>query len=124
MDSQVPGIITAVGAIITALGAIWLTYRQQQMNHELQKNTKTTNDTNHIVNSSKTNMENFQRALIRTLVEHGIQVPIDQSLPDDPPDEFAPLLVMEEVLPDPEAEPAPMLLKEVRDDAEEGTDSQ
>jgi Na+-transporting NADH:ubiquinone oxidoreductase subunit NqrF len=34
-----------------------------------------------IVNQHRTDMLNFQQALVQALVDHGIEVPIDQSLP-------------------------------------------
>lgn len=114
MDTQassIAGIIAAFGSLITAVGAIYLASRQQTLNAEMRKNSKATNETLHIVNSERTAMQNFQRALIRELKLAGIAVPVDQSLDDLPDLETPPPpLVMEEVNPPEGAEP--MLMQE------------
>jgi hypothetical protein len=79
-SSSVAGIIAAVGTLITSLallvGAIPLllkTLRDLRQVHE-------------IVNQQRTDMQRYQRALVASLIAHGIDVPVDQSIdPEDNP---------------------------------------
>jgi Flp pilus assembly protein TadB len=73
--SSVAGVITAVatvlialGGVITAVGVLLPILRGTRQIHK-------------IVNQQRTDMENFQRALIRALTDAGVPVPVDQSLP-------------------------------------------
>lgn len=65
------GVISAIALVIGALPALIKVLRQVREVHK-------------IVNQQRTDMQNYQRALERALREHGIDVPIDQSVP--PPD--------------------------------------
>ena len=73
--SSIAGIITAVtttiialGGLVTAIGVLLPILRGTRQIHR-------------IVNQQRTDMENFQRALIRALTDAGVPVPIDQSIP-------------------------------------------
>jgi len=75
--SSVAGVITAIatvlialGGVITAVGVLIPILRLSRSTHK-------------IVNQEKTNRDNFNRALIRALNDHGITVPIDQSIPPE-----------------------------------------
>ncbi len=73
-ESSLAGVITACGAVLTALslviGSITL----------LVPILRTTRSTHKIVNQQRTDMLNFQRALIRALDDAGVSVPVDQSV--------------------------------------------
>jgi hypothetical protein len=72
------GIITAFATLLTALGGLILALKTiVPMKREVHA-------THKIVNQDKTDRDNFNRALIRALESHGIEVPLDQSLPDAP----------------------------------------
>jgi hypothetical protein len=71
------GTITAIATLITAIGGLVLAFTV------VIPLFKTAKSTHRIVNQQRTDMLNFQRALVRTLVEHGIKPPIDQSLSDE-----------------------------------------
>jgi hypothetical protein len=84
--SSIAGIITATTLLITAIGGAFTAYgvmrqlrRADKKADELQQ---TANETHVIVNQQHTDTMNFQRALIRRLNEAGIDIPVDQSLPD------------------------------------------
>ena len=75
--SSVAGIITAVstvliatGGLVTAFGLLLPVLRQTKEIHK-------------IVNQQRTDAMNYQRALIKALRAHGIDVPDDQSRPPD-----------------------------------------
>jgi hypothetical protein len=76
-DSTMAGIITAVAGVITALallaGALPL----------LIKTVRDVRKVHTIVNQQRTDMQNYNRALVRALVAAGIEVPDDQSLEDE-----------------------------------------
>jgi hypothetical protein len=74
---SIPGIITAVAAVITAAGGFIVSIRV------LIPSLKTAEDTHKIVNQQRTDMQNYNRALTRTLKDHGIDLPVDQSIPPD-----------------------------------------
>lgn len=71
------GIITAAATLMTAVGATVLAFAQARTLRQVRQ-------VHTIVNQQRTDAMNFQRALIRALVDHGIEVPVDQSLPSDP----------------------------------------
>lgn len=79
--SSLAGVITAfasvliaVGGIITAFSVLLPILRQTRAVHK-------------IVNQQRTDMFRYQQALIRALTDHGITVPLDQSVDhDNPPD--------------------------------------
>ncbi len=77
--SSVAGIITAVATVLIALGGVITAVSV------LLPILRGTREIHTIVNQQRTDMENFQRALIRALVDAGIPVPVDQSLPPVPP---------------------------------------
>jgi hypothetical protein len=77
--SSVAGIITAVATGLTALGGVIATLAV------LIPILRGTREIHKIVNQQRTDMENFQRALIRALIDAGVPVPVDQSLPKTPP---------------------------------------
>jgi hypothetical protein len=61
------GVISAIALVIGALPALIKVLRQVREVHK-------------IVNQQRTDMQRYQRALERALREHGIEVPIDQSI--------------------------------------------
>jgi hypothetical protein len=69
------GVITALATLVTALGGFVVAIKV------LVPNRRDTQEIHKIVNQQRTDMLRFQRALIKTLVEHGVKVPEDQSLP-------------------------------------------
>jgi hypothetical protein len=71
----IAGILTAIATLITAIGGAVVTAKV------MIPNFKTNKATHKIVNQQRTDMLNFQGALIRALKKEGIEVPIDQSLP-------------------------------------------
>jgi hypothetical protein len=91
--SSVAGIITAVASGILALAALVSAFtvfipmarRVRDTAETSERTERVAKSTHELVNSRYDNIENFNRALIRALNEHGIKVPIDQSLPDNPP---------------------------------------
>jgi hypothetical protein len=91
--SSVAGIITAIASGILALAALVSAFtvfipmaRRVRHTEETAERTEQVAKSTHVlVNSRYDNIENFNRALIRALNKHGIEVPIDQSLPDNPP---------------------------------------
>jgi hypothetical protein len=72
-ESTFAGIITAIAASITALGGliVVLTIFIPML--------RTAKSTHKIVNQGRTDMQNYQRALIRALKAGGIEIPEDQS---------------------------------------------
>lgn len=79
MIAALAGIITAVAATITAVGGVIVAITV------LIPMLRTARQTHTIVNQQRTDMRNWNRALVRALEAHGIEVPRDQSLGDDPP---------------------------------------
>lgn len=75
--TDIAGIISAVAACITALGGVVVTM------FIFIPSLRTAKRTHEIVNQQRTDLVNYSRALTRTLREHGIDLPIDQSLPPD-----------------------------------------
>jgi hypothetical protein len=77
-SSSVAGIIAAVGTLITSVtllaGAVPL----------LIKAIRDLRSVHQIVNQQRTDMQRYQRALVASLKEHGIDIPVDQSI--DPPE--------------------------------------
>jgi hypothetical protein len=72
--SNLPAIITAIAACITALGGIIVTI------FIFIPNLKTSRSTHKIVNQQRTDMQNWNRALVRALKSANVEVPIDQSI--------------------------------------------
>jgi len=76
-STTITGIITAFASVLTALGLVITAYAGLQRSRKVE----TKIDIVHkIVNQQRTDMGNYQRALIRALVQHGIEVPADQSI--------------------------------------------
>ena len=67
------GSITAIATVITALGGLVLAVGV------LIPILRTTRSTHKIVNQQRTDMMNYQRALIKALQSAGIDIPDDQS---------------------------------------------
>lgn len=70
-------VVSAVAACITAVGGVIVTL------FIFIPSLRTARRTHEIVNQQRTDLVNYSRALTRTLREHGIDVPVDQSLPPD-----------------------------------------
>jgi hypothetical protein len=62
-------VITAIGGFIIAIGVLIPSLRIAKSTHK-------------IVNQAHTDAINYQNALVRSLKAHGIEIPIDQSLPN------------------------------------------
>ena len=75
--TDIAGIVSAIAACITALGGIIVTL------WIFIPSLRTARSTHQIVNQQRTDLVNYSRALSRTLKEHGIDLPVDQSLPPD-----------------------------------------
>lgn len=71
--SSAAGIITAVGTMITAMGGLVLAFTV------LIPLLRTARATHKLVNQQHTDLKNYQRALVRALVDNNIPVPVDQS---------------------------------------------
>ena len=76
VDSNLAGVITAFATVLIAIGGIITAVAV------LIPILRTTRSTHKIVNQQRTDMLNFQRALIRALTDHGIPIPVDQSAED------------------------------------------
>jgi hypothetical protein len=61
----VAGMVTAIATMVTAVGGIYLGRRVQEVHK--------------IVNQQRTDMLQYQKALIAALTEKGITIPVDQS---------------------------------------------
>jgi hypothetical protein len=70
-------IITAGASLITALGGLVLAFTV------LIPLLKTSKDTHKIVNQQRTDMMSYNRALLRALKNANVEVPQDQSQPED-----------------------------------------
>lgn len=73
-----PGIITAVATLVTALGGLVAAVRL------LMPLLKQTKEVHAIVNQQRTDMVRYQRALEAALNSAGIELPVDQSRYDAP----------------------------------------
>ena len=76
------GLVTAVAVLITAVTGL-ITARRVERKVDLVH--KTGEDNHKMLNQESTDRMNFQRALIRTIRAGGLDVPIDQSVPEQPP---------------------------------------
>ena len=65
------GVITSISLLLGAIPALIKVKRQTTSIH-------------HIVNQQRTDMQNWNRALVRALKDAGIEVPIDQSAEEPP----------------------------------------
>lgn len=78
-DSTVAGVITAIAAVFTAVALVITALAGLLAARRVGRKV----DAVHvIVNQQRTDMENYQRALIHALNEAGLPVPRDQSVPD------------------------------------------
>jgi hypothetical protein len=80
--SSIAGVITAAATVITALGGLLLAFAVLL---PILRNTKATakqvGAVHTIVNQQRTDAQRYQIALTELLRKHGIEIPIDQSLP-------------------------------------------
>jgi hypothetical protein len=72
--SAAAGVITALALVIGGLPALIKVLAEQR------RNNRAIGEVHKIVNQQRTDMQNYQRALINALREHGIDIPIDQSI--------------------------------------------
>jgi hypothetical protein len=87
---SITGIATAIATVLTAIGGVILSvtvlipllHETRHVKQTTEDVKVTTEDTKHLVNQQRTDMVNYQRALVRTLKSHGIEVPTDQSAPN------------------------------------------
>jgi hypothetical protein len=83
------GIITAAATLVLALTALLggvtaLVKVFLPIKRETAANTVAIAEVHTIVNKQRTDMENYQRALIRALQKHDVEVPEDQSIEQNP----------------------------------------
>jgi hypothetical protein len=83
-DSTLAGIITAVATVLTSIslviGALTLFLPILRGTRE---NKKAIKEVHTIVNQQRTDSLRYQRALIKALEKHGVEVPEDQSIASD-----------------------------------------
>lgn len=80
--SSVAGVITAISAVFTAVALVITALAGLLAARRVSRKV----DAVHvIVNQQRTDMENYQRALVRALNDAGLPVPRDQSVSEDPP---------------------------------------
>jgi len=80
-DSTLAGIITAAASVLTSVGLIVSAVSVLVPILRTTRQTKTAVQEVHIiVNQQRTDLVNYQRALVKALVAAGIDVPDDQSL--------------------------------------------
>jgi hypothetical protein len=80
------GIITAVAVLITAFGVLIPTLRHTKATEaKVDAQTERVEVVHTIVNQGRTDLRRYVAACVGALVEHGITVPIDQSLYEAPP---------------------------------------
>jgi len=90
-ESSVAGVITAAGLLITAVSGLFVALTRflpevRRMRKAAEATQAVVDEVHTIVNQQRTDMTNFNRALIRALNEGGIPVPVDQSLPAEAQD--------------------------------------
>jgi hypothetical protein len=79
-------IITAVALLITAFGVLVpILHRAQSTEAKVDAQSERVEVVHTIVNQQRTDLRRYVAALVGTLVQHGISVPIDQSLYEAPP---------------------------------------
>ena len=85
-QSTLAGIITAFASVLTALGLLVTAITVLiPILRGTRKNSKDIGEVHKIVNQQRTDAKNYQRALVRALEAHGIDVPVDQSVEDTDP---------------------------------------
>lgn len=81
-DSTIAGTITALATVITALGGLVLAVSvlipNLRLSRRVEKEVKTVHT---IVNQQRTDAQRYNIALAEVLRKHGIELPVDQSLP-------------------------------------------
>jgi len=77
--STLAGVITACGTMFTAVALIITAVAGLVRSRKVEAKV---DDVHKIVNQQRTDMQNYNRALINALQRHDIEVPADQSLPD------------------------------------------
>jgi hypothetical protein len=78
--TSISGLVTAIAALVAAFGALVAAFGGLLVSIKLLR---TTADTHKLVNQQRTDLEAYNRALIRALKLAGIEIPIDQSLPPE-----------------------------------------
>jgi len=83
--SSLAGIITAVATVVSAAGGLFLALAvflpiMRETRVAARASVATLDEVHTIVNQQRTDMTNFNRALIRALNDAGVPVPIDQSV--------------------------------------------
>jgi hypothetical protein len=80
------GIITAIALLITAFGVLIPILRHTKATEaKVDAQTERVEVVHTIVNQGRTDLRRYVAACVGALVEHGITVPIDQSLYEAPP---------------------------------------
>lgn len=74
--TSISSLVTAIATLVGALGGTAVSISL----------IRTGRATHKIVNQQRTDMLAYNRALVRALRDQGIEVPIDQSLPEDEPE--------------------------------------
>lgn len=79
MASSLAGVITAIAAVFTAVALVITALAGLTAARRVSRKV----DAVHvIVNQQRTDMSNYQRALVHALTEAGLPVPRDQSVPE------------------------------------------
>lgn len=78
--TTVVGIITAAGTLLTAVALVITAIAALR---RVGKVEKAVNEVHVIVNQQRTDLLNYQRALVRALQTAGVDIPVDQSEPSD-----------------------------------------
>jgi len=77
VTTSIVGVITAVATLVTAITALCALL---PVMFKLVRDVKNVHT---IVNQQRTDMQRYERTLVRALKEHGIEVPVDQSVNPD-----------------------------------------
>lgn len=79
------GIITAVSTLVLALGGAFTAFGVLLPILRRTKDTqKSIVEVHTIVNQQRTDLQNYNRALVAALHKAGVEIPVDQSIPPDP----------------------------------------
>jgi hypothetical protein len=77
LATTVVGIITAISTVLTALALVINAITARRRDKRIENKVDVVHT---IVNQQRTDMQRYIRALSNTLKEHGIDLPVDQSL--------------------------------------------
>jgi ribosomal protein S11 len=78
-STTITGVITAFASLFTAFALVIASLTAWRKAKEVEKKI---DEVHVIVNQQRTDMENYNRALIKALQAHDVDVPVDQSVKD------------------------------------------